>query len=111
MVVKVTDMVEKKKTKNQTSYRTFSLVPEIRERLLSVKAKEYDENDYVFKWENGKPYSPDYISHKFHKLLQQYGLPPIRFHELRYSCAGILLEQGGIRSGRSRNGWDMPISG
>lgn len=103
-VVKVTDVVEKEKIKNQTSHRTFPLVPEIRELLLSVKAaeeqnrrafgKDYDENDYVFKWENGKPYSPDYVSHKFHKLLQQYGLPPIRFHELRHSCASILLEQG-----------------
>ena len=103
-VVKVTDVVKKDKTKNQTSHRAFPLVPEIKELLLSVKSAEeqnreafggeYKDNDYVFKWEDGRPYSPDYVSHKFNQLLKQYGLPHIRFHELRHSCASILLEQG-----------------
>jgi len=56
--------------------------------------KAYIKNEYIFKWDNGLPYSPDYISHKFSKLLKQNGLPHIRFHELRHSCASLLIAQG-----------------
>ena len=56
--------------------------------------KEYVVNDYVFKWDNGVPYPPAYISHKFSKMLKQYNLPHIRFHELRHSCASILISLG-----------------
>ena len=38
----------------------------------------------MFTWEDGHPYSPDYVSHTFHKLLKKYDLPHIRFHDLRY---------------------------
>ena len=29
-----------------------------------------------------------------HKLLRQHGLPHIRFHELRHSCASLLINEG-----------------
>ncbi|HQA59153.1 MAG TPA: tyrosine-type recombinase/integrase [Acetivibrio sp.] len=103
-VSKVTKTVEKDKTKNLSSYRVFPLVAEIKQLFLKAKAeeqknrklygREYIENDYVFKWDNGQPYSPDYISRKFRKMLKQYGLPHIRFHELRHSCASLLITQG-----------------
>ena len=38
----------------------------------------------MFTWEDGHPYSPDYVSHTFHKLLKKYDLPHIRFHDLRH---------------------------
>ena len=34
--------------------------------------REYQENPYVFKWPDGHPYSPDYISHRFNKLLKKH---------------------------------------
>lgn len=37
---------------------------------------------------------PDFINHKFRKLLKQHGLPHIRFHELRHSGASLLIIQG-----------------
>lgn len=52
------------------------------------------DNDYVFTWEDGHPYSPDYVSHTFHKLLKKYDLPHIRFHDLRHTCASMLLSEG-----------------
>ena len=55
---------------------------------------EYYDNDYVFKWDNGKPYSPDYDSKKFQKLLEANSIPIIRFHDLRLSCANLLLQNG-----------------
>ena len=93
-VVKVTSVVEKDKTKNRTSRRAFPLTPEARAIFAEAKRKEienrrlfgadYTENPYVFKWDDGHPYSPDYISHRFNDLLKKRGLPHIRFHEIRH---------------------------
>lgn len=103
-VSKCTSTVAKDKTKNISSRRVYPMLPEIREILLEAKekerankvqfGKEYDVNDYVFKWEDGHPYDPDFISRKFRKLLEQHGLPRIRFHDLRHSCASLLYEMG-----------------
>ena len=103
-VAKVTKVVEKDKTKNASSFRSFPLTPAAEQIFLDMKrqeetnqklfGKEYHKNDYVFKWEDGRPYSPDYISHAFSKLLKKYDFPHIRFHELRHSCASLLTAQG-----------------
>jgi integrase len=37
---------------------------------------------------------PDFVSQKFQKLLTKYNLRPIRFHDLRHSCATIMLYLG-----------------
>ena len=34
------------------------------------------------------------MSHTFHKLLKKYDLPHIRFHDLRHTCASMLLSEG-----------------
>jgi len=103
-VSKVSRPVEKDKTKNESSFRSFPLVPEARSIFLAAKreeetnrrlfGKEYHENEYVFKWPDGHPYSPDYATDKFSKLLKKHGLPHIRFHELRHSCASYLINIG-----------------
>ena len=103
-VRKVTKPVEKDKTKNASSYRSFPLLPEARAIFLQALSdqrtnrrlfgKAYQENPYVFKWPDGRPFPPDYITHHFARLLQKNGLPRIRFHELRHSCASILLSNG-----------------
>ena len=54
----------------------------------------YVENQLIFKWPNGEPYKPQYITVKFPKLLKQYGFPHIRFHDLRHSCASMLIANG-----------------
>lgn len=100
-VAKVTKVVAKDKTKNKSSRRTFPLTSEAQEIFRQAKTdehknrivfgKDYQENDYVFKWPDGHPYSPDYISHRFNDLLKKHGLPHIRFHELRHSCASMLI--------------------
>jgi len=103
-VTKVSETVEKDKTKNKTSYREFPLLPDIRAMLLELKQKEetnrklfgreYTVNDYILKWDDGRPFSPDYVTHKFQKLLVEHELPKIRFHELRHSCASYLINMG-----------------
>ena len=93
-VARVTKVVEKNKTKNASSFRSFPLTDDA-VRLFKILlqqeqyyrnhfGKDYIANDYVFTWEDGHPYSPDYVSHTFHKLLKKYDLPHIRFHDLRH---------------------------
>jgi len=103
-VTKVSKIVEKDKTKNASSHRTFPLTDEARGIFRAAKdaetanralfGREYKENDYVFKWPDGHPYSPDFVSQKFASLLAAHNLPHIRFHELRHSCASLLISLG-----------------
>lgn len=103
-VSKVTEVVAKDKTKNASSHRTFPLTDEAMEIFKAAKCqeqqnriafgREYQENPYVFKWPDGHTYSPDYISERFRNLLRKHGLPHIRFHELRHSCASLLISMG-----------------
>lgn len=103
-VVKVYSTVAKDKTKTKSSYRSFPLPPEMRDLFLSLRAdqernrrllgKDYVQTDYVFCWPDGRPFTSDYVSHRFGKLLKKYGLPHIRFHDLRHSCASFFINQG-----------------
>ena len=42
----------------------------------------------------GVPYKPEYVSTHFKLLLQKNGLRHIRFHDLRHTCASLLLKNG-----------------
>ena len=50
--------------------------------------------DYVCVDEMGTLLSPNYKSSAFPKLLEKHGLRHIRFHDLRHSCASLLLANG-----------------
>lgn len=103
-VSKVTKAVAKDKTKTASSYRSFPLTEEAALIFRQLKAEEnrnrrlmgaaYQENDYLFKWPDGRPFPPDYVSHHFSRLLKNHDLHHIRFHELRHSCASLLLNSG-----------------
>lgn len=93
-------------TKTKSSMRTLPLVPQFREILLRKKEdqaeyqrvcgrcynKEY--KDYVCVDEMGNLIEPDYISQSFNKLLTRNELRHIRFHDLRHTCASMLLKNG-----------------
>lgn len=103
-VVRFANTIEKDQTKNNSSYRSFPLTEETKNMLIELKKKEeanrklfgseYINNDYIFKRDNGKTYSPDYISRGFSKILLTNNLPHIRFHDLRHSCASLLVANG-----------------
>ena len=103
-VCKVTSVVEKDKTKNASSHRGFPLLPEAKAIFEKIKAEqernarvfglEYHKSEYMFTWADGRPFSPDYVSQHFSDLLAKNNLPHIRFHELRHSCASILISMG-----------------
>lgn len=103
-VVKLNTTVRKDKTKNASSFRSFPLIPEIKQLLIAEKkrqeqnrkefGKAYENSPYVFVWDNGKPYATEYVSQHFRRILKWNNLPHIRFHDLRHSCASILLSRG-----------------
>ncbi|MBO5440807.1 MAG: tyrosine-type recombinase/integrase [Clostridia bacterium] len=54
--------------------------------------KEYQE--YICVDATGKIIKPTYVSEHFGVILRQHQLPKIRFHDLRHSCASLLLSNG-----------------
>ena len=103
-VVKGKKIVEKDRTKTESSRRTYPMNEEIKNIFLQLKEDEsinrekygsfYKENEYVFKWADGVPLRPDFLTRKFKKLLEQNNMPDIRFHDLRHSCASLLASSG-----------------
>lgn len=104
VVSRFSTIVEKDDTKTEDSRRTYPMTPAIERIFRDAKEREernremfgdsYIENDYVFKWDDGRPYTPDYVTRAFKKLLKRHDMPVIRLHDLRHSCATILLESG-----------------
>ena len=93
-------------TKTKSSLRTLPLVPFVKERLLLLK-KEQENNrrlcgrsyhkqfaGYVCINEMGDLIKPHYVTEQFPKLLDANGLRRIRFHDLRHSCASLMLANG-----------------
>jgi integrase len=54
----------------------------------------WQSTQYVFTSTVGGPIEPTNVSHRFHAMLTKLGLPLIRFHDLRHSCATLLLAAG-----------------
>ncbi len=103
-MVKQKTLIIKDSTKTSSSYRTYPLLDIVKNELINIKEKQeenkrifkkgYIQSPQVFTWDNGELITVDYLSHKFVKLLESNGLPKIRLHDLRHSCASILLSQG-----------------
>ena len=53
-----------------------------------------DQWGLVFTTSVGTPIHPRNLNRSFKALLQRGGLPNIRFHDLRHSCASLLAAQG-----------------
>ncbi len=93
-------------TKTKSSMRTLPLVPFVREQLLALREEQKENRrlcgrsynkeylDYVCVNEIGDLIKPHYVTESFPKLLKANGFRPIRFHDLRHSCASLLLANG-----------------
>ncbi|MFB3167484.1 site-specific integrase [Neobacillus sp. 179-C4.2 HS] len=56
--------------------------------------KEYHDLDLVFAQKNGKPIQPTEMARDYRKVVDNSGLPYIRFHDLRHTHATLMLQQG-----------------
>ena len=99
-------MVQKDLTKNKASMRTLPLIPEIKELLLETKAKQewnqrkcrksycQDYLEYICVDDMGRLLKPNFLTEHLQIVLKKHGLKHIRFHDLRHSCASLLLANG-----------------
>ena len=93
-------------TKTASSRRTLPLVPAFQTKLAALKEQQEknrilcgrsyctDYLGYVLVDAMGNRLKLSYISTAFPVLLKRNGLRPIRFHDLRHSCASLLLKNG-----------------
>ena len=102
----VVTTVRENTTKTEYSRRDLPLCPYTHQYFLNLRNQQlrqmqicgasYDQRylDFVCVDQMGTILQPDYVSQKFQQLLQKYELRPIRFHDLRHSCATIMLYLG-----------------
>ena len=98
-------IVKKDRTKNKKSNRTLPLIPFI-EKQLKKELKKQEENkkifgnayknkeDYVLVDSEGKLIKPNFVTKKFKELIDKNNLRPIKFKNLRHSCATLLIANG-----------------
>lgn len=94
------------KLKNSSSYRTLPLIPHIEKLLLEERKKqEYYKsilmNGYNKEYEGfickdnlGNLITPNFVTDHFRYVIEKHGLKKLRFHDLRHSCASLLLANG-----------------
>ncbi len=92
--------------KTKSSYRTLPLIPQVEDALLKEKAKQEEMKrimrrgyskkytEYICVDAIGELIKPDYVTDHFKIFLKANGLKVIRFHDLRHSCASLLLANG-----------------
>lgn len=90
-------------TKTKSSRRTLPLVTPVRDMLLRLKAQQEQnkkicaktwckkDDGYLCVNELGELIKPACLSNSFSRALQNNDLRHIRFHDLRHSCATLLL--------------------
>lgn len=99
-------LIIRDKTKTKSSKRTLPLEPIVKSFLLELKEKQeknkelcgssYNQDylEYICVDAGGNIIRPDYVTETFLKLLKKKNLKIIRFHDLRHTCASILLKNG-----------------
>jgi len=95
-----------KSTKNKSSNRSLPLIPEFADMLQKEKQRQisnrtlcgdsYNEKytDYICVDDIGNRISPGVITENFPRILKRNNLRKIRFHDLRHTCASLLLANG-----------------
>ena len=98
-------MLLKDKTKNKSSYRSLPLLPIIaialkkhkhqinKNKLICGNTYHKEYEDYICVDFTGKLFRPEYITDHFQIIIKNNGLRHIRFHDLRHSCATLLLSK------------------
>lgn len=101
-----TEYQDEAKMKSKASFRSLPLIPVVKEALLQEKARQElfreqfgesycrNENGYICVDALGHLLTPDYVTRHFEILLKKNHLRRIRFHDLRHTCATLLVMNG-----------------
>lgn len=100
------ETIVKARTKNKASFRSLPLIPQV-ERILQEARKKQKHNqkicgknynteylDFICVNDMGRIIYPDTVTRAFTEQLEKSGMERIRFHDLRHSCASLLLANG-----------------
>ena len=102
----VTQFLIKDIPKNKSGYRTLPMFDFITDLLKKYKEKYKlnekifgntyitDYKDFICLMDNGELVKPDYVDRTFSRILKENGFRHIRLHDLRHSCATLLLRNG-----------------
>ena len=98
--------IEQQSAKTKSSLRTLPLIGSFREYFLQVKEAQelnkqvcgncynHEYDGFVFVDELGERMRANYLTSAFPKFLEDHGLRRMRLHDLRHSCASLLLANG-----------------
>jgi len=88
-------LVEPKTRSRRTITMPATVVNALREhQRRQLKQQMRIDGGFVFAHTDGSPLDGTVVTHQFQKILKAAKLPRIRFHDLRHSCASLLLAQG-----------------
>ena len=99
-------IIAKDRAKTKSSVRALPLDADLKKRLLEIREqqKKYRKKfqrsyskewlDYVMVDELGELILPNYITSAWKRFLETNHLRVIRFHDLRHTCASLLLNKG-----------------
>ena len=92
--------------KTKSSYRTPPQIPQVEDALRAEREKQEEMKrvmrrgyckkyaEYICVDAIGEIIKPNYVTDHFKVVLKENGLKPVRFHDLRHSCASLLLANG-----------------
>ena len=85
-----------------TPKKAVGLLQEERATLVSREASSsHEDSGLVFATPEGTPLdAQNTVNRNYKPLLEDAGLPPIRWHDLRHTCATLLLGRGCRLPGR-----------
>ena len=102
----VTKIQDLKKLKSKSSRRSLPLIPIVAEALKQEFARQQerkrafgpgyytDPDEHICVDFLGHPFMPDYVTNHYKVLLNKIGMRIIRFHDLRHTCATLLVMNG-----------------
>lgn len=86
---------EDKGAKTESSLRTIYLIDDTDKELARYVKRKKLYNEYAFTWDNGKPFTVDFLTKKFKKTIRSLGLNDnYKLHSLRHTHVSNLIKQG-----------------
>lgn len=94
--------VEVSTPKSKTSRRTVHLSKGTVQKLRAQQARQrkaaaaeaWNDEGFVFTTVTGHLTRPDALAKAYIRLVEQAGVPRIRFHDLRHTAASLMIKQG-----------------
>ena len=94
IIQNVADKVDRpKKNDFQPVFLSAEEAQELNKKVCG-NCYNYDYDGYVFVDEMGERMKANYLTSRFPEVLEKKGLRRMRFHDLRHSCASLLLANG-----------------